>query len=1436
MKNLLILVSTGILILVIASIYAFSNTHQNENMINFNKGDYEKEWKIIEELERKGLPKSALEKVELLYARAKKENNPSQIVKTLIYRGKYESQLEEDGLVNSIYKFEQEMEASEPLVKSILQSILAEMYTRYYQENSWKYNNRSETVDFDQKDIRTWDLRKLMNAASDLYHASLTFEAAKSIEISDFAAITTKAVNTDKLRPTLYDFLTHRALEYFINDQNYLTEPAFKFYINQDEAFAKPETFANFKFETKDEESNKYNTLLLFQRLIKFHLKDKSPTALVDIDLKRLEFVHNNAVLGHKDQLYLKALEALEKEYALDPVASEIIYRRAQYHLIKGRGYQPNPENIGKDQMKRAYDLATKGVKWQPKSYGARLCKNIINEIENKSLSLQTEKIVVPQKAFKALVSYKNLDKIYLKVVRMESEKKFNRMNEKETVEYFNRLKAFKSWEQSLPNDGDFNPHALEIKIDELPMGKFVIVASDNARFSYDKNAISFMTVKVSQLSYMDRSEGGNTTFVVMDRSTGEPLADVEAKFYSRNYNRKKDIYEETALSTARTDANGFVQAKVSDRQNYIVKFKKGEDLLSLNDNYRNYSRLRRTRKKVKTHFFLDRGIYRPGQTVFFKGMVLEYDEKRMPEIIPNKKVQVDFYDVNGQEVAKLNLTTNSYGTFNGSFVAPKTGLLGRMSIKSSEGNTRKYFRVEEYKRPKFELSFEALKGSFKLNENVEVSGVAKAYAGNNIDGAKVKYRVVRTVRYPYLPWYYRGGFNPWGGGQNQMEITNGETTTDAEGKFKVNFKALADLSIPAARQPEFNFQVTVDVVDITGETQSNQTSVRVGYVALEAGISFTEGTDIPIDEFKSLTVFTNNLNGVFTAAQGQVKLELLKSPGRVLRSRYWKVPDVFVYTEEAHNKLFPHDIYQKENDFRNWKIAETVLTKNFDSAKDKVIALDKTDWKVGHYRVTLKTKDQFGAAIEFEGFITLFDLDAASVPGEQINFSYLPKSKIEPGEDLLIYQGSAGGETKVLFEIARNNETIRQEWLSINGIKKIQEMMKKSYRGGLSYSMHFVKFNRFFSVRERVDIPWSNKDLQITYATFRDKLSPGQKEEWQLTISGNEKDKVAAEMLATMYDASLDVFAKNDYSLTPFPSSYGIDNYSSRNFGQVRSRLIAKRWMNNQPLNINRMYRRLNWFNFNFYAAQYRSYGYLNDASAAGISEEAEYETLEAAPVENKKASRPKKKLRSAVVAADQDGMNANSAPPPPPAPEAQGEGAAPKPVKVRTNLNETVFFFPELLTDADGNIIVKFTMNEALTRWKFLALAHTKDLKIGISEKEVVTQKELMVMPNPPRFFRENDEIEFTAKVSNLTKETLSGDAVLELYDALTMKPIDDLLSNEQKQIQFTAKAGQSDRLAWKLKIPLGKDIQAITHRVIARAGNYADGEESTLPVLTN
>jgi hypothetical protein len=768
---------------------------------------------------------------------------------------------------------------------------------------------------------------------------------------------------------------------------------------------------------------------------------------------------------------------------------------------------------------------------------------------------------------------------------------------------------------------------------------------------------------------------------------------------------------------------------------------------------------------------------------------------------------------MNEQQVGRQELVSNDYGTIQGAFALPRGGMLGSMRIESSAGESSMGFRVEEYKRPKFEVVFQPLDKSYALDDEVIVNGTAQAFAGSNVDGAQVRYRVVREVRFPWLPWWYwRGGFPPFQG--EQMEIANGLTTTAEDGSFSVTFTAVPDRSVSKDRKPEFIFTVYADVTDISGETRSSEKSIHLAYLGLKVDVLVSE--QINRSGKVVVPIRTENLDGQPMPAKGTVQVFELKNPDRIFINRYWDKPHRQVIREEAFRSYFPHFAYGDEDESHNWPQQKMVFSGDFDTGRADSLLLNMDGWSIGHYALILKTEDDKGNAVEVKKIFALYDLETRKIPAGQLMWRKLSKDDFAVGEEAALHMATTAGNLNILVEAERRGALLRTEWIGLSDWQTVRREIGEADLGNLFFHLTAVKYNRAFAWQEIVRVPWSDKELQIEYATFRDKLRPGQEEEWRIVIKGAKKGKVAAEMVAAMYDASLDQFAPNHWDFAPYPyNGYARRSWSPEHFTNQYGRLMYDQ----RPPKMEkllRIYRSLNWFGF---YADHRQYQFLR-GGAPGV-------LYDMAPAMAKMEMR-----EEAVTLLSSD--SEVSAPPPAPV-EAAQEPESPQEPSVRTNLNETVFFLPNLMTDADGNVVVRFTMNEALTRWKFLGFAHTKELEYGLTEKSVVTQKELMVLPNPPRFLREGDKIEFTAKVSNLSEQALSGTATLELFDALTMQPIDNLFGNANNVVSFSAEAGQSDRLAWNLTIPAGK-ATAVTHRVVARAGNFSDGEESSLPVLTN
>lgn len=1426
--------------------------------------DYDQLWAKVDSLNQAQLPKSALELVNQIYDKAKTEDNHGQLVKAVIHKLKYVVYVEENDLVKSLNDLRKEAETAKFPVKPMLHSMMGEIYWQYYQINRWRFTNRTATVDFKQDDIETWDLRKITEETMRQYQLSLENpDKLQEIKTDVYHVIIRHGTPQEKsYRPTLYDFLAHRAINFFQSSEPDLTKPAYQFTINQEAFLAEAKSFAQLNITTPDSLAYKFYMLRILQDLTKFHLQDETPEALVDVDLKRLLFIYENINLENKDALLMQALEQLEASCIKQDISTLVSHQIARLIKKQGDAYQPLRGDDNKWQYKKALEYAQKAIERFPKSSGAIACQNLIKEIKTKELRLEMVEVNLPNKPFLSYVRYKNIDKLYWKVIKTdlkEIEEFYRKSSRKpnyraEELHRYLAKKALHEWTTELPNDGDYQYHSVEAKIPALPFGKYIILVSPDPGFSTENNAIAYEYTDISNIAYMHRSnqEKGSTSFYIKHRETGKALSNVEAQVWFQVYNYKKGEYEVLDGGKYRSDAEGFFEIPYQNqekRRSFYVDFSYGEDQLSTRDagdygydtQFGNYRYTYEKRKSLRTSFFLDRKIYRPGQTVYFKGLVLETDGEKH-QIKADYSTTVYFYDVNSQKVGEMKVTTNAYGTFQGKFTAPSSGLTGQMRLQEENGIV--YFSVEEYKRPKFEVKFDPIKEAFELNEDITAVGKAKAFSGANIDGATVKYRVVRRARFPrwYYYWYGGGDTSP------EMEITNGVTETDENGQFKVKFKAIPDPNISPSSSPTFTYTVYADITDLNGETRSGNTNVAVAYQSLLVSVEIPEELDRN-QEITEFQIATTNLSGEFIAAQGSISVHQLQAPAQAYRSRPWQQPDKFLYTEEEFRKDFPKDLYKNENNFYEWEKTKQVLNINFDTGKEKNLNIaNLRNWTTGKYVLEIKSKDKKGKEVKEIAYFTVFDINAKKIALPEVNYFQMLKAYGEPGEYINLLIGSSEENLEILYEIEHKGEIIEKKWLKLSKEQKMLSIpIMEDYRGNFGLHYTFIKDNRLYKQDRTLIVPWSNKELKISFETFRNKLMPGQEEEWKIKISGPRGDALAAEMVATLYDASLDVFKKNSFDFSLYQSSYVRLDWSSTNgFDDIGFSLYQNEWNARSASLPYKSYDALNWFGYSYstmyYNFAYRDYeedevlsevvvtGHNNNSNKQSRRErrgapaptsapppaKMEQKEAEEATAEEALLTVDKKSVADSTITASEDSEEDLSG------------------VKVRTNFNETAFFQPELQTDSEGNIIIKFTIPEALTRWKMLGFAHTKDLKYGFIENELVTQKDLMVIPNAPRFFRENDKMTFPSKITNLSEKDLEGTAQLLLFDALTMKPIDKQLNNKQKQQKFTVKAGQSTALAWEIDIPV--TYQAITYRVVAKAGDFSDGEEMTLPVLTN
>lgn len=1434
------------------------------------KFDYNSKWKEIETQEANGLLKSVLPAVNSIYAQAKKDKNSQEIIRALLYQSKIAIATSDDDNteLQIVENFQKEISEAKGMHKSVLQSMLAELYFNYYRENQWKINQRTETSESTGNDFRFWTENIFQQKSAELYLQSIENQKELQNEpIGNWDYLLTKVEESRSLRPTLYDFLAHRAIQFFQTENNY---------------------YYRGNYDAKSNEEKKEKVWQILKNLSAFHLQKNNPDAYLYNQFELLKVETNDT---NSDE-YLNELIALSKKFPTTEYNAYILFEIANFHLTKAANEEPKAFDKKKASTEKTLSVLNEIQSKYPKSPILIEAEKLQKQILSPDFKIQVESYISPDLNTPMLVSHKNLDKLYFKVYKFDGDaKKLNEFQNAADKDKQNKLNQLlnaypkeNEFQLDLKTFDDYQEHSTIAKLDPLKSGRYLVLASNNADFQVSSEGFVFQyqILDVTNYSIVFR----NNEILVTERESGIPAV-----------NQKVDVFEfknnkESKVKTLTTNNFGIADVNYSKENYRNLTFKMaGEEVSYRNYYYRNHSdNSPQVGKSSKV--FTDRAIYRPGQTVYFKAIHYQSNKDETKTVLKDFKTYVSLYDVNDQLITYLELTTNDFGSVSGEFILPSGGLTGQYYIKDTN-SAKYYFSVEEYKRPRFEVEFEDVKDTFKLEEEITAKGKATAYSGANIDNAKVVYRVYRQAIYPYWPWWKRGYFPQ---SEPAEEITHGETMTDADGKFEVKFNAKAAPVVSSSlndrssgaedtRSPRtYTYRIVADITDLNGETRSSEQSITVGDLRFMLNIPVADR--IEISEFDSIPIVTNNLNGQFVPAKGKITLTKINPPSRVLRDSPLQPTDYELYPKNEFINYFPHEAYGDENQRENWTKETPVLSEDFDTEKSKSVKINPKKWKEGTYILRgfiLDGKD----TIPNERLVYLYRNEKKSPVDNEIFTATLNKTTYKPGETAVLNLTSATENSEVLVQLEADGKIIQSEKIKLNNdVNNFSFPIDEKYRGNVFLHYYFGKFNTAKSGTITVNVPQVDTSLKITAGTLRDKLQPGQEEIWELTVSGEGKDKFLAEMLATMYDASLDQFKSNSIH---FPMGTKT-NYSSFRWNTYQSfgtnyfnYLIQNPYQYYYP-NIYLAFDELNWFGFGWNRYESR-YTVREMSMASPVAESTSVDEMLQGKVVGLNSSDKIMSTGNAggapgipnVVIRGSLGLNSgvnsplyivngvymseedvNSINPDTIAQinvikdsaqlavygsrgangvviitTKQAEEKLNQ-VQSRRNLQETAFFYPNLRTDEKGNVKIQFTTPESLTSWKFMATAHTPDLRTGYFETTVRTQKELMVVPNPPRFLREGDQITFSSKITNLSDKELSGQAKLMLFDAFTMQPVDAEFGNSNATKNISVSKGNSTEVSWTLNIPQTR--QAIVYRVVASAGDFSDGEESALPILSN
>ncbi|MGQ9589017.1 MAG: alpha-2-macroglobulin family protein [Planctomycetota bacterium] len=1372
------------------------------------------EWKEVQAAMEKGLPKTALERLEGILARALEKKAHPEAIRALATKISLEGEIQGGRPEEKIARMKPEAEKAPPEMRPVLEAILAHWYWEHFQVNRWRLLQRTQTAEPAGEDLATWDLPRVLAEIDARFSKALAAkDELRKIPIETYDELLPRGDIPDRYRPTLYDFLAHQALAFYAAGEQAGAEreDAFEL-LAESPIFAPLERFLAWEVPSGDPDSPTLKAIRLYEEILRFHLEDAEKSALLDADLARLRFGYNRGAGEEKDERYKAALRGWAEAHGDHELSALALAQLAEVLQAEG-------------DLLEAHRAASEGKRRFPESRGALRCHNAIQAIEARSIEISTERVW--NRPLPTIdVRYRNLRKVHFRLVAYDWEEEAKargpwvRSSDRETWTRLLSKRPNLAWSAELPPTPDYKERVerLPAPEDVAPGSYFLFASADESFAESENNVVSATDIWVSDLAFVVRTRPGQGEIegFVLRAEAGDPIEGAEVAAWSS----ARGKWEKG--TPARTDANGMFRLKVSGNRSYALHVRHGGRSLATAGAYSSPAYDLRSRRFSRTVFFTDRSLYRPGQTISYKGIAIEVDrEADRYEAIAGRDLTVILADTAGKEIERERHRTNDYGSFSGAFNAPRDRLLGTMSIRvDGEPAGQVSVRVEEYKRPKFFVALDPPEAAPKLDGEVHLKGTATAYTGAPIDGAKVRYRVVREVRYPpWWGWFY----GPRGRPAESREIARGSATTAPDGTFEIRFVARPDRSVDAKEEPVFRFRASADVTDAAGETRSGERIVAAGYTALAASLA-AESWQVagkPVE----ISVRTESLDGVGEKADGVVRVYRLREPEKVARPPLGASP--------RGPRMPPGDAGEPSDpsDPNSWPLGEAVAERGFTTDAEGNASLS-LELRPGAYRAVLETLDRFGKPVAARLPIRVLD-PSATRHSTRVPFVLdAPAWSVEPGSEFVALWGSGYEPARAFVEIEHRRKLIQAYWTPPGATQAtIRQAVTGPMRGGFTLRVTMVRENRAYLESRRVEVPWTDKDLEVRWERFTSRLEPGAKETWTAVVSGRRAEKLAAEMVAALYDASLDAYLPHAW-----PRAFGVFRADASNPSSQFENRIERLQLLSGGFRIDweAVPERYRDFPPEIAGGRMGYFGVRAGLGARGVDGRARARSF-AAP------GRAEGRGAGAAPLALEDAQNRAEAAPSGAPPEAS-KGAEPErppvpppdlqKISARANLTETAFFFPHLLAGKDGEVRMEFTMPEALTEWRFLGFAHDRELRSGWLEGRAVTAKELMVQPNPPRFLREGDVLEFTVKISNQSAARQEGKVRLSFSDARTGEPADRALGLAATDLAFEVPSKESRSYSWRLEVPDG--LGFLVYKAVASTGRLSDGEEGFLPVL--
>ena len=1294
----------SLIVLLVMSVFAPMQAQTYDNL-----------WKELEVLERKDLPKSVISEAMKIYDKAKAEQNVPQMMKAYLTAMQYRSLLTPDSLkvdMNGLEQWASQTGSMED--KAILYSILGEMTMPADVKKGLGYLQAS----LKDKD------RLLLIPVEKLRPMVRVGEASKRY-----------------FRDNLYNLLARRAIQIM---QQYRWQAAAK--ANQTNSLPADMTdmdqFVTYQFVPVSDCDLTAAVMQTYQSLLKAYDTETEREGWLLTGIDALNYLYRNFSGNFSNDVCQQELRKWIHTYPAVKTVPEAYLALAQFLQ-----YQNN-------QVERLR-IVREGIAGYPRYEGINQLKNIEKEILNASLSLEIA-TAYPGEQQSVKVNYKNLTGITLQLYKVNLPVT-SAVLQNRTTHFESKYARLQREEHfSLKPTTDYLNVDTTLTIQAPQAGIYFLKAVPDGKKGVSDGTL--MNVTALKTIYRPLPDG-TLELVVVDAVSGQPVSEAEVTIYTE----KGGGY--SPQQTYQADKQGTLKLDFLNSNKYWYNAHTAADnAMPILNLWKNDYYYKESKRKEVLQLFTDRSIYRPGQTVYVSGLAYEM-EKDSTRVLADKKYTVSLYDANNNETGKVEVWTNGFGSFSGQFVLPSPCLTGYFSLRAAD--TSVSFKVEEYKRPTFDVTFEPVKVEYQVGDSIEVAGMAKTFAGAPVQNARVHYNISRSYA-----WFWRF----MGRGSARWE---GEAMTDADGKFTVPVHFEIDSDRRESPLWYYTYNIQADVTDGAGGTQQANLSLPLGSTSMV--LNMDNLPDNWVKEKKlEIKLTAMNLSGepVDTLVTYQVVEMEEQKDGQEKEGR-----KVLTGTVEANKSFVPEAIYALPS---------------------------------GNYRLKLSAKDTQGRECTASKNFLLFSLNDKRPPFVITDWFYQDGLEFDAASPATVYIGSSEKNVYLLYDVFAGNKRLESKRIELSdSVVSFRFPYKKEYGDGILVSMAFVKDGRLYSHNARIMKPAPEKKLQLKWTTFRDKLRPGQQEEWKLTVLYPDGSPAEAEMLATMYDASLDkIYSahKLDFGvdfhyvvpLTYWNTSYMRNAYLYVDFPLKRLRAVPLEYSELIIPSTGRM------------EAMVVGYGGSPRATLAGALKIRGRSAANA--VMNQEAVTDMVLQEEMVETSAQEKVEMGSS----------EELAETGDIQIRENFAETAFFYPQLRTNEKGEVSISFVLPESLTRWKFMGLAHTRNVDYGKIEATATASKEFMLQPNMPRFVRVGDKANIAASLMNLSDKGVKGIVRMELFNPETEK-----VFYSQKQ-KFDVKGGETGHVNFTFEVSDKYAVMAC--RMVADGDTFSDGEQRYIPVLTD